>query len=895
MEPRPVTASAPQLLWHAGVSLAEIAWAMATWLYANAWWLGLIGAMAWCGWAVLQRHLATKALEKRTYVELRPSRQFEPSSEEILRFGAQLIRAASAGPWWTPKNARSVRIRLRADGSKPLIYRIEGPASAQHLLQQTPYARVRTEPARPVRDEQHNHTVRSVFVLHGAAGSRLRDVPLEPDPLQPLIDAVADLRADLGDLAELCLDLSPASTWRLRARRKQVVDAARQRARHESRQEAQWMTQDAATMEDTLSRQVTRLLVPKEQRGGEGRRLLMTPRPTRVDRDKALGKLAEDTGLVRVQLLVRCASDTAGRAQRRLRHIEAALDVYAARTRLSSSGWSFGPLRFGPDRWPWRDRFDQRWASGLIRPARDSWAQITELAGLLKPPTMHARLPVLDGDIPTFEPGKDLLPQGWHRGPDGHERLIATREADTLFEVQVGKAGWGKTMRALVQAVAVAHSRGGLAFVDPHRDSWATIAPYLAHPGIMRRAWLIDLTIRDPQDHLACWNPLGMTSGQAPHEVVAATVDAFATSLGWGDTNTPRAITILTKAVEALAAVNAQAVAARAEDCQATVFQIRPLLTDPLFRKLIVDRLDTEQARWWITSFPEIPKEALPTVLNPLDRLATSPVIKAFLGNPTGNYNIRHAMDRSKIVWICPAGTGPTDRLLISLLVRDLLRAGLSRRDITERDRKPFRLYLDELISLDGAASSSLAEITEQLRKFAVRMHGMTQLLHRLSGDVRTTLLQNASCLSTTAGSVEAIRHITDQWGNQINPAEAAELDRYHHWASFTVAGKRIGPLLIRGPELNEVFSDLARPSKVRALARAAHTNTGAKPLAELTAVASTHEAAVRTFLTRHHPGPGTKCGPGPGTRDGRSRPSNPNPATPGTSSDDTTTEELYA
>jgi hypothetical protein len=72
----------------------------------------------------------------------------------------------------------------------------------------------------------------------------------------------------------------------------------------------------------------------------------------------------------------------------------------------------------------------------------------------------------------------------------------------------------------------------------------------------------------------------------------------------------------------------------------------------------------------------------------------------------------------------------------------------------------------------------------------------MTQLLHRISAPTRAALLQNASCLSTTAGSVEAIRHITDEWGGQVNPADAAELDRWWHWASFTVAGKRVGPLL---------------------------------------------------------------------------------------------------
>ncbi|MGW2841901.1 ATP/GTP-binding protein [Streptomyces sp. NPDC001493] len=857
-----MAASAPGAAWSALTALGSLAWSWSQWLYAYAWLLGLIGGILWSAWSVVERRLSALALGRRTCVELIPSRQFETTAEEITRFGAQLIRAAGAGPWWTPRAARAVRVRLRADGGKPLAYVVEGPSSARHLLLQTPYARVRTEPVRPgKRRKEPKHTVRAVFALHGAPASRLRDVPLEPDPLQPLIDAVADLRVDMGDLAEVCLDLSPASKWPLRARRWQVVDRAREHARRESRREARWMTQDAATMEDALAWQLTKLTTPREQRGGRERSLLMAPRPPRLDRDKMLGKLAEEAGLVRVQLLVRCSSDVVGRAERRLRHIGAALDVYAARSRLSSVGWSLGPVRIGPDRWPWRERFDERWATGRICPGRNSWARVEELAGFLKPPTLHARLPLMVADIPTFELGKDLVPQGWHRGPDGRERLVATREADTLFEVQVGKAGWGKTMRALCQAVARAHNGRGLVFIDPHSDSWATAAPYLAHPRIMRRTFVYDLTVRGDQDLLACWNPLSMTGGRAAHEVAAAVIDAFATSLGWESANAPRAITILTKAVEALVAVNELAVAHEAAHCQATVFQIRPLLSDPSFRDLVVSRLDAGAAAWWKTSFVEIPKDALPTVLNPLDRLTASPVIRAFLGQPVGSYDIRRAMDESAVVWVCPAGTGPTDRLLVSLLVRDLLRAGLSRRDLPERQRASFRAYLDELISLDGAASTSLAEITEQLRKFGVRMHGMTQLLHRISGNVRTALLQNASCLSTTAGSVEAVRHITNEWGEQVSPLDAAELDRYHHWASFTVNGGRVGPLLIRGPELAEVFGSLEKRDKVRALRRAAHKNSGARPLAELTGAAAGHDAVVASFLTarpRHLSAPGT-------------------------------------
>jgi hypothetical protein len=293
-------------------------------------------------------------------------------------------------------------------------------------------------------------------------------------------------------------------------------------------------------------------------------------------------------------------------------------------------------------------------------------------------------------------------------------------------------------------------------------------------------------------------------------------------------------------------------VAAREPKSQATVFHIRPLLTDPEFRTNVLACLGEgfkAEARWWKTSFPEIPKDALPTVLNPLDRLASSPVLKAFLGSPVGTYDIRRAMDEARVVWICPPGSGPTDRLLLSLLVRDMLRAGLSRRDVPEDARQPFRIYLDELISLDGAASVSLAQITEQLRKFRVRLHAMSQLLHRISPEVRTALVQNASCLSTTAGSVEAIRHITDEWGGRVEAADAAELDRFEHWASFTVRGKRIGPVQIRGPLLEEVFPGRAGDKKQTArLVSAARSNTGAVPLADLLEIAATQEGKVLAF-----------------------------------------------
>ncbi|MFI5808719.1 ATP/GTP-binding protein [Streptomyces sp. NPDC051561] len=855
MDPHPLTLAGGAAVMDGALALVRLLADLAGWVAASLWWLLPLAVLLAAGGEALARRLADQASQSRMAVELVPHDGFEPSLEQIFRYGVQLVRASGSGPWYVPRRAKAVRVRMRSDGRTPLAYRIEGPAGASLLLRTSPYSpAVTCRKAPPLKAGKARHTVRAEFVLRGHTVGALREVPLDPDPLQPLADAVADLRADLGDLAEICLDLQRAPAWQLRARRWQAVQEARRSEQREAGRASSWVRRDAERAEDSVL-SVLREMLSGDHRGN-GRRWVMPPSPRRIDRDKALGKLT-GAHLVRVQVLVRCTSDIEGRARARLRQLEAALDVFGGEARWQMRGWHLGPWRYSSDSRPASKSFDHRWETGQVRAPRSNWAALGEVAGMLKPPTMHCRLPLLATAVPTWQPGNPRLElQGWHRTGDGERRLLATFETETLFEVAVGKAGWGKTERALCQAVGRARAGGGLLFADPHGDSWHRAAPYLAHPALAGRIARIDLSTTHGQAQLGCWNPLGMDQGQQDHQVVAQVVDAFAAALGWNAVSAPRALTIFTKAAEALVAVNQLACWRNEPTAQATVFQIRALLSDPGFREAVLGALGQrpEAAAWWRTTFATLPADALPVVLNPLDRLAADPTARAFLGNPVGAYNIRTAMDRRMVVWICPAGDGPTDRLLVSLLMRDLLRAGLSRRDLPENRRVPFKGYLDELITLDGAASESLAAMLEQLRKFGVRLHGMTQLLQRLSDPVRASLLQNSSTLTTTAGSMAAIRHITGEWGERVAPEAVARLGRYQHYATFTVKGERIGPLLLEGPRLEDVFGTGANPAEVAALTRAADHLAGAQPLDRLAQQALTHTSTVQDFLNKNAP-----------------------------------------
>ncbi|MFG2950512.1 ATP/GTP-binding protein [Streptomyces adustus] len=833
----------------------------AGWISACWYWPAAAALALWAAGEWVVRHLARKASADRMALELVPTRHFDPGLEEIFRRGVQLARASTSMPWWAPRRTKAVQIRLRADGSSPLRYRIEGPAGGERLLSITPFGpHVAVQRARPILDKPRKHVVRAEFVLRGKPTSPLREVPLDPDPLQPLIDAVCDLRAELGDLAEIRLAIQRAPKWTLRARRVQLMNAARRVEQREAQRAVRWARQDAAAVEDSLAWQLRQLL-----RGSSGaagaRRWVMPPVVRRVEAEQALGKLAGDDHLVRVQLLVMCASDTEGRARARLGQLQAAFDVFGGQARWAMRGWRVGPWRFGADRWPSRRGFERRWALGHCQPPRANWVRLQELTGLLKPPTVHCRLPLLAGDLPTFEHGNPgLLLQGIYRSPDGRARLVATYAEETLFEVGVGKAGGGKTERALAQAIGWAHAGGGLMFLDPHRDSWPRALPFLAHDPLMERIALVDLNACGPDAQVGSWNPIGMHQGQVAHEVTEAVTDAFAAALGWDDAGAPRALTILTACLAVLVAVNEAACQAARPHDQATVFQVRALLTDPAFRAAalaaVEGRLEAETRAWWQTIFPTLPADAFAVVLNPLARLAANPVTRAFLGQPAGVYNIRAAMDNRMIVWVCPGGNGPTDRLITALLARDLLRAVRSRRDTPEQRRVPFRPYFDELITLTGAAPETIASMFEDFRKYKVHVHGMTQLLARLPAPVRLSLLQNASTLATTAGSTSAIAPVTAEWGDQPAPGVVAALDRFEHYMSFTVQGSRIGPVKVTGCHLDAVFADYVRPGRAKALERAARAAAGTASLNERTALADRQHERVIRFLIQHTPTP---------------------------------------
>ncbi|MGP4003633.1 ATP/GTP-binding protein [Streptomyces sp. 8N706] len=676
----------------------------------------------------------------------------------------------------------------------------------------------------------------------------LASLGLTPDPLQQLAAAMASVRTEAGERADVVLDLVPIRERLLARRRRRLL--ARSKRRGPSAY-GERLTGGLAGGGAWGS--VTAAWSGGKTANGRGERL-----PRMTDLRDGVGKFDPAAGAVfAVQLLLRTE---ASHPQAALARMNQLLAAFAA-----TSGENYLKPRRPRTRWRIAS-FDKRFSTGEFAPRKRQWMTVPELAGFLKPPTVkcHASSVVRSGglvppapsDLPVYTGQRDLVPLGAVIYSDGRERIGAARVKDLLFGLQLGKSGHGKTEAALVQCIAMAHSGYGTWFLDPHGEGWARAKPYLAHPQIAARVWEINLAKSAPDQLVVSWNPLSMEDRTLSdvQDVVRSVTEGIAAAQDWGD-NAPRARTILARAAQALALLNLQAVKAGEPDAQCTLFQLRTWLTDEDWREALLPKLPQRVRDYWEKTFPRLASDAVPTVTYVVDRLDTSQSLQAFFGSPRSAYDIRKAMDTARVVFVCPSGS-ESDALVSCLLIHDLHRAGLSRQDTPREQRATFWAWGDELTALDASSKGFLAAIAEQLRKYEVRFIGMTQMALRLSAITRQSLLQNQSLLSTCAADFDEAAFVARRWNGHVTAETITELPKYHYVMSINLNGKPTKPFRVRGLPVEELFAHYDNPDGVPELDKAIDTNLRRRSVSEILAELEDLNAVVLAHHTGRRPGP---------------------------------------
>ncbi|MGN6664664.1 MAG: hypothetical protein ACTHK6_10740 [Solirubrobacterales bacterium] len=750
-----------------------------------------------------QRLLATRrSLRSRLLLAAVPADEFKPSIETVLRFASQLSRSDRTVLGWMDRRASAIRVSISSDDQGRLVYLLGFPARAEKLvrsaLRMFEGVEIRgadevigsTPPSRSDGGEDEV-VLRTELVLARPSIEPLAKLALDPDPLQPFAGALAGLQPDRGETATIHLDLLPAAGPR-RARLRGALQREGRRRYGGERID------------------LARLL------GGGGKdKAAREPAELAERRDiaSALDAKLRDAGpLFKAQILIRVRGRNRSRAKAVMLSLLSAFGPLSSRNWLRAVGLPIPGLAFiGSDAWPRRRRFDRRFASGFFRPARRCIVTASELAGFLKPPTIDCRADnvVRSGallspapPLPAFKVDRhDLIPLGRVRR-DTADELVGVTVVDSFFSYIAGRSRYGKTELAIAQFVHLARSGHGGLFLDPHGDALERIKPYLTGPGVAERVVQIDLGPGSGSAPQPGWNLFELRGSNAEEAEarVEAVVDAFASSLEWGERNT-RAINLTTQAAIALASIARVLPPEKAP----TIFQIPTLLSNDEWRKAVLPFLPRTAQQFWLDRFGRLAEEAITPLTNMVDRLRASSAATALLGQSQSTYRAREAMDRGLIVLACPGSGGARDRLLANLLVFDLFHGAKARGELPPDQRALFFACLDEIQTFDGG-STNIAALVEQTAKFGLRGIFLNQNPERLSPATLNALTTNRSHLVSTALNSHAASLLTREWGGEPSATALTRLPRYRFIAQVTHEGDLSNPFALGGIRVEDAF-----------------------------------------------------------------------------------------
>ncbi|MGW1847729.1 hypothetical protein [Streptomyces sp. NPDC001966] len=695
------------------------------------------------------------------------------------------------------------------------------------------------------RDGGRSYVARAELVLARPDHRQLTAAGLDPDPLQLMAAACAHADSERGERVELVVDLVPVAGRRVARWRRRLVRRAKQRG--PSAFGEQLGGEGRAGVGGTLWSQALAGLNGGSSRGSGGRRGQGSGRvPRASDLAEGVGKFLPgvDAQVFAVQVMVRTVATHPVKAQALLHQVMAVMDAWSGENWWRPVGPRTGLWRPYSSVW-WRRRsFERRFVTGEFAPSKRQWVTSREIAALLKPPSVRCTpsnvvrtggvVPAAPSRLPEWTGQQGVVPLGMVTGADGRARLGAVPEKDVLFGASLGRSGFGKSELALLQALTLAYAGFGVWFLDPHGAAVQRALPYLTHPAVVDRVQLIDLSVKDPGARIASWNPLSMEGRDRAQiqDVVGAVVGGLASAQGWGD-RAPRARAILSHAVQVLAHLALLMCEQGRPDLQPTLFSITRLLTDERWRMQVLEQLPRRLSRFWRTTFPKYEGNAVPVVTQMLEQLETSDSLRAFLGQPRSSYNVRQAMDGNKIVLLRCSGTGGGDQIITSLLLFDLFLAGLSREGVRPEDLETMFAFADELTAIDGASRGYVAAILEQLRKYEVRLMGLTQMVMRLSEETRQALMQNQSLLSAAGADSDEAAFISRRLAG-VASTVLEQLAKYQYVMSTMLHGERSTPFRVRGVAVHQVLADYHRPDFLPGLVAAIDRNLGRRPVGEI-------------------------------------------------------------
>ncbi|HDS11772.1 MAG TPA: hypothetical protein ENN77_02600 [Candidatus Wirthbacteria bacterium] len=342
----------------------------------------------------------------------------------------------------------------------------------------------------------------------------------------------------------------------------------------------------------------------------------------------------------------------------------------------------------------------------------------------------------------------------------------------------IGKTGMGKSTMLANTAIDDIRSGRGVGVIDPHGELVELILDYVPKKRIN------DVVYFNPADYEYPTALNMLESIDDSHKtLVASGMIAIFYKL-YADSWGPRLEHILRNTILALLDVEGS-----------TLLGIPRMYSDKGYRDSIVSRIINPTVRmFWESEFPQLIKsrssaDAFGAVQNKVGQFLTTPLVRNIVGQPKSTLDFREIMDSNKIVLVnLSKGLVGEDvsSLLGSLIISKIQLAAMSRSNISEHERVPFQLYVDEF---QNFATSSFSTILSEARKYKLGLTMANQYIAQMPEEVRDAVFGNVGTLVSFAIGANDAVYLTREFSPVFDEEDLVHLDKYNIYLRMTIDG----------------------------------------------------------------------------------------------------------
>lgn len=381
------------------------------------------------------------------------------------------------------------------------------------------------------------------------------------------------------------------------------------------------------------------------------------------------------------------------------------------------------------------------------------------------------------------------------------ERLVfGIKEKDRQGHMYIiGKTGTGKSTLMKNMIISDIRRGNGLALVDPHGDLAEEILNHVPEGRIGDVIYFNPVDMERPY----AINLLEKVNPDSRHLVASGLISAF--KKFWSESWGPRLEHILRNAILALL-----------EYPQSTLLDMPRFLTDKGFRRQVLEFVENRQVKeYWLMEFEKysaiFKSEAVSPVLNKVGQFLTSIPLRNLVGQKESSIDFRKIMDEKKILIVnLSKGKIGEDNcaLLGSLITAKIQMAAMSRADISEKERKPFYLYVDEFHNF---FSLSLVDILSEARKYGLHMILAHQYIQQLDEKISAAIFGNVGTIISFRVGIEDARVLASEFALVLSETDFTNLPNHHIYLKLMIDGIASRPfsaITLNSPDSAEGLKD---------------------------------------------------------------------------------------